>query len=100
VCCQHWGEDVIVDVICYRRHGHNELDQPAFTQPLLYAKIAKHPSTLDLFEQRLLKVNGLNKKRGILLYPWILVHVCRSFTPRSPSTPPPSTSSSRSYSRY
>lgn len=41
-----------MDVICYRRHGHNELDQPMFTQPLLYSKIGKHPSTLDLYEQR------------------------------------------------
>lgn len=50
-----WGTDVIVDVICYRRNGHNEMDQPAFTQPKLYKKISRHPTTLQLFEKRLLK---------------------------------------------
>lgn len=49
-----WGTDVIIDMICYRRNGHNELDQPLFTQPKLYRKIAKHPSTLQLFEKHLL----------------------------------------------
>lgn len=50
-----WGTDVIVDVICYRRNGHNEMDQPAFTQPKLYKKISRHPTTLQLFEKRLLR---------------------------------------------
>jgi len=50
-----WGTDVIVDVICYRRNGHNEMDQPAFTQPKLYKKISRHPTTLQLFEKRLIK---------------------------------------------
>jgi len=49
-----WGTDVIVDVICYRRNGHNEMDQPAFTQPKLYKKISRHPTTLQLFEERLM----------------------------------------------
>lgn len=48
-----WGTDVIVDVICYRRNGHNEMDQPAFTQPKLYKKISRHPTTMQLFEKRL-----------------------------------------------
>lgn len=52
---QAWGEDVLIDVICYRRHGHNELDQPLFTQPLLYSRIQKHPSTLELYKQRLVQ---------------------------------------------
>ena len=50
-----WGTDVIVDVICYRRNGHNEMDQPAFTQPKLYKKISRHPTTLELFGKRLVK---------------------------------------------
>lgn len=50
---QAWGEDVLIDVVCYRRHGHNELDQPLFTQPLLYSRIQKHPSTLELYKKRL-----------------------------------------------
>jgi 2-oxoglutarate dehydrogenase E1 component len=52
---QAWGEDCIIDVVCYRRHGHNELDQPLFTQPLLYSQIQKHPSTLEIYHDRLMK---------------------------------------------
>jgi 2-oxoglutarate dehydrogenase E1 component len=57
-----WGSDVIIDVICYRRNGHNELDQPAFTQPLLYKEISRHPTTLQVFEKRLLQDGTMNKE--------------------------------------
>jgi 2-oxoglutarate dehydrogenase E1 component len=57
-----WGEDVIIDMVCYRRNGHNELDQPAFTQPKLYQKISQHPSTLQIFEKRLLDEGTLTKE--------------------------------------
>ena len=40
---------------CYRRYGHNELDQPMYTQPALYKKIAKHPDTLTVYEQQLIR---------------------------------------------
>uniref|UniRef100_A0A7S1V5I3 Transketolase-like pyrimidine-binding domain-containing protein n=1 Tax=Grammatophora oceanica TaxID=210454 RepID=A0A7S1V5I3_9STRA len=49
-----FGTDVIIDMICYRRNGHNELDQPAFTQPKLYREINKHPTTLETFEKSLI----------------------------------------------
>lgn len=51
---QKFGEDCIIDLICYRRAGHNELDQPMYTQPLMYNKIKKHPRPLAVFEQYLL----------------------------------------------
>lgn len=57
-----WGGDVIIDMICYRRNGHNELDQPAFTQPKLYKKISQHPSTLQIFEKRLIDEGVLTKE--------------------------------------
>jgi 2-oxoglutarate dehydrogenase E1 component len=57
-----WGTDVIIDMICYRRMGHNELDQPLFTQPKLYKKIAKHPSTLELYEKQLLDNGDASKE--------------------------------------
>lgn len=49
-----WGTDVIIDMICYRRMGHNELDQPSFTQPKLYKQISRHPTTLQIYEKRLI----------------------------------------------
>ena len=57
-----WGTDVIIDMICYRRNGHNELDQPAFTQPILYKEINKHPTTLQVYERRLLDDGTLSQE--------------------------------------
>lgn len=50
---QEFGEDCIIDLICYRRYGHNELDQPMYTQPTMYAKIVDHPDTLAVFQNQL-----------------------------------------------
>jgi 2-oxoglutarate dehydrogenase E1 component len=50
---QKFQTPVVVDMFCYRRFGHNEGDEPAFTQPLMYKKIRSHPSTLELYSKRL-----------------------------------------------
>ncbi|MGB3016700.1 MAG: multifunctional oxoglutarate decarboxylase/oxoglutarate dehydrogenase thiamine pyrophosphate-binding subunit/dihydrolipoyllysine-residue succinyltransferase subunit [Ignavibacteria bacterium] len=50
-----YNSDVVVDVWGYRRLGHNEADEPAFTQPLMYKKIRNHPSVKEIYEKRLLK---------------------------------------------
>lgn len=52
---QTFGRPVVIDMICYRRFGHNEGDEPAFTQPIMYRKIRKHPTTLQLYSDRLVK---------------------------------------------
>ncbi len=48
-------QDVVLDIVCYRRHGHNEMDEPAFTQPLMYKAIKSHPSTRTLYAERLMR---------------------------------------------
>ena len=48
-------KDVVLDVIGYRRNGHNEIDQPFFTQPLMYNVITKHKNVLTLYEEKLVK---------------------------------------------
>jgi 2-oxoglutarate dehydrogenase E1 component len=50
---QAFKKDVVIDILCYRRFGHNEGDEPRFTQPLMYRMIDKHPSTLDLYREKL-----------------------------------------------
>ncbi|MEX2602465.1 MAG: multifunctional oxoglutarate decarboxylase/oxoglutarate dehydrogenase thiamine pyrophosphate-binding subunit/dihydrolipoyllysine-residue succinyltransferase subunit [Balneolaceae bacterium] len=52
---QTFGKDVVIDLICYRKHGHNEGDEPAFTQPGLYKEIENHPTVRDLYVKELLR---------------------------------------------
>ncbi len=51
---QEFGMDVVVDMLCYRRHGHNESDEPRFTQPQLYKKIKDHPPVRTLYMRQLI----------------------------------------------
>jgi len=59
---QRFHEDVVLDIVCYRRHGHNEGDEPSFTQPLLYAKIRNRKSTRALYEEKLLGLGVLESR--------------------------------------
>jgi len=62
---QRFNRDVVIDMWCYRRFGHNEADEPAFTQPLMYAEIRRHPPVSELYAERL-------KREGIVDDQWIV----------------------------
>ncbi len=59
-----WHRDVVIDMYGYRRHGHNEGDEPAFTQPLLYGAIAERQSVRDGYLEHLLKLGGLTREEA------------------------------------
>jgi len=52
---QKFGKDIFIDMLCYRRHGHNESDEPKFTQPKLYNLIAKHPNPREVYVKKLIE---------------------------------------------
>src|SRR5881227_2426002 len=58
---QEFGRDVVIDMYCYRKHGHQEVDEPSFTQPDLYARIEKRPSVAQLYKRELLGAGALSE---------------------------------------
>src|SRR5579863_3499696 len=61
---QEFNADIFIDMVCYRRHGHNEGDDPKFTQPILYALIDKHPNPREVYTQFLME-NGESDARDL-----------------------------------
>jgi len=61
---QTYKRDVVIDMYCYRRHGHNEADEPAFTQPLMYKKIAARKTVREAYSEQLEKLGGVSRDQA------------------------------------
>jgi 2-oxoglutarate decarboxylase len=59
---QRFKKDIVVDLVCYRRWGHNEGDEPAYTQPLMYSKIKSHPSVATLYGEQLVRSGAITRE--------------------------------------
>jgi 2-oxoglutarate dehydrogenase E1 component len=59
---ERWGQDIVIDVIGYRRYGHNETDEPAYTQPLVAAKIKAHPPVSELYAGKLIEEGLISRE--------------------------------------
>lgn len=59
---QKFGKDAVIDLVCYRKHGHNEGDEPAFTQPGLYKEINSHPSVREIYGHELIRKKELSQQ--------------------------------------
>ncbi|SHN15618.1 multifunctional oxoglutarate decarboxylase/oxoglutarate dehydrogenase thiamine pyrophosphate-binding subunit/dihydrolipoyllysine-residue succinyltransferase subunit [Actinacidiphila paucisporea] len=59
-------KDVVVDLVCYRRHGHSEVDDPSITQPVMYDRIARRPSVRTLYAQSLLAAGDIDEQEALL----------------------------------
>jgi 2-oxoglutarate dehydrogenase E1 component len=57
---QEFGDDVVIDMYCYRKHGHNETDEPVFTQPTLYKQISAHPPVSEVMSKKLLEAGEIS----------------------------------------
>ena len=85
---QRFGKDVIIDLVCFRKYGHNELDEPTFTQPTMYKRIAQHPGTRALYAKTLVEKHGFTEdeletvKKDILEILDLALSYARDFRPR------------------
>jgi len=76
---QMFKSDVVIDLVCYRRFGHNEADEPVFTQPLMYKAIASHPSICQIYTQQLIENGSITQDEAISLQKTIKEDLQKNF---------------------
>ena len=77
---QEFNQDVVVDMVCYRKHGHNEGDEPAFTQPLMYQKIRNRPSTRAIYQLQLENTHDITLEESEALTNSLQERLLEAFT--------------------
>ncbi|WP_428395157.1 2-oxoglutarate dehydrogenase E1 component [Lichenicoccus sp.] len=65
---QEFGSDIVLDIVCYRRHGHNESDEPAFTQPTMYKAIRARPTSRTLYAERLAREGAVSAEESATIW--------------------------------
>jgi 2-oxoglutarate dehydrogenase E1 component len=85
---KRFREDIVIDLVCYRRHGHNETDSPAVTQPLMYRRIDEHPTLLQRYRKRLIEDGIITDQDADEVVTWY--RECMDELRRDPDRPPPS----------
>lgn len=76
---QTFGCDVVIDMFCYRRFGHNEGDEPAFTQPQMYRQIAQQPTSREIYARQLISENVLSKEKAEAIVAARITHLEEEF---------------------
>ena len=76
---QEFKKDVVIDMFCYRRHGHNEADDPSYTQPILYRKIREHPSVAVQYAERLEREEFLDESEVKEIRAGVAAHLNQAY---------------------
>jgi 2-oxoglutarate dehydrogenase E1 component len=76
---QKFDKDVVIDMWCYRRFGHNEGDEPSFTQPLMYAKIRQHPKVSEIYAARLIEQGVIDESYADVITKGFIAHLENEF---------------------
>jgi len=84
---RQFREDIVIDLICYRRHGHNETDSPAVTQPVMYRRIDEHPTLLQVYRKKLVDEGVITDADADEVVKWY--RDCMDEMRRNPERPAP-----------